>query len=48
MNNAAPQSRPPLERMLRIHQLLQAGGYPNATTLSREIEVNAKTIHRDL
>jgi proteasome accessory factor B len=41
-------SRPPLERMLRIHQLLQAGGYPNATALAPEIEVSTKTIHRDI
>jgi len=34
--------------MLRIHQALQAGTFPNATSLAREIEVNAKTIHRDL
>ena len=34
--------------MLRIHQSLQAGTFPNATSLAREIEVNAKTIHRDL
>ena len=41
-------SRPPLERMLRIHQLLQSGEFPNATSLAREIEVTTKTIHRDL
>src|SRR5271154_4626599 len=41
-------SRPPLERMLRIHQLLQSGCFPNATTLAREIEVATKTIHRDI
>ncbi len=41
-------SRPPLERMLRIHQALQSGKFPNATSLGREIEVAAKTIHRDL
>ncbi len=41
-------SRPPLERMLRIHQALQAGGFPNAVRLAREIEVSTKTIHRDL
>lgn len=34
--------------MLRIHQALQAGQYPNATTLSREIEVVTKTIRRDI
>ncbi len=44
----SPQSRPPLERMLRIHQLIQAAGFPNATALARELEVNTKTIHRDL
>jgi predicted DNA-binding transcriptional regulator YafY len=41
-------SRPPLERMLRIHQSLLAGGYPNASTLSAELEVSTKSIHRDL
>jgi proteasome accessory factor B len=34
--------------MLRIHQALQAGGYPNATTLARELEVSPKSIQRDL
>jgi proteasome accessory factor B len=43
-----PYSRPPLERMMRIHQALVAGRYPNATTLAREIEVVPKTIHRDI
>jgi proteasome accessory factor B len=41
-------SRPPLERMLRIHQLLQSGKFPNASTLAQEIEVATKTIHRDI
>jgi predicted DNA-binding transcriptional regulator YafY len=41
-------SRPPLERMLRIHQAIQSGHYPNATTLSAELEVSAKSVHRDL
>jgi predicted DNA-binding transcriptional regulator YafY len=41
-------SRPPLERMLRIHQALASGGFPNATTLARDIEVATKTIHRDI
>jgi len=41
-------SRPPLERMMRIHQAVAAGKYPNATTLAGEIEVTTKTIHRDL
>ena len=34
--------------MLRIHQAIQAGNHPNATTLAREMEVSAKSIHRDL
>jgi predicted DNA-binding transcriptional regulator YafY len=41
-------SRPPLERMVRIHQALQAGGFPNASTLARDLEVATKTIHRDI
>ncbi len=43
-----PRSRPPLERMLRIHQAIQAGGHPNATTLALELEVSTKSIQRDL
>ena len=34
--------------MLRIHQAVQAGRFPNATTLARELEVSTKSIHRDL
>lgn len=41
-------SRPPLERMLHIHQALAAEKFPNASRLATELEVNAKTIHRDL
>jgi predicted DNA-binding transcriptional regulator YafY len=41
-------SRPPLERMLRIHQALQAAKFPNASTLARDIEVSTKSIHRDI
>jgi proteasome accessory factor B len=41
-------SRPPLERMVRIHQALQSGGFPNASQLAGEIEVATKTIHRDI
>jgi len=43
-----PHARPPLERMLRIHQAIAAGKFPNATTLARQIEVATKTIHRDI
>jgi predicted DNA-binding transcriptional regulator YafY len=34
--------------MLRIHQAVLSGNYPNASTLAREIEVASKTIHRDI
>src|SRR5437867_1199676 len=43
-----PLSRPPLERMLRIHRAIQAGEYPNATVLAGELEVSTKSIHRDV
>jgi len=43
-----PLSRPPLERMLRIHQAIQSGKFPNASTLARELEVSTKSIHRDI
>lgn len=34
--------------MLRIHQAIQSGKFPNAATLARELEVSTKSIHRDL
>lgn len=34
--------------MLRIHRAIQAGKYPNATTLAAEIEVCTKSVHRDI
>ncbi len=34
--------------MLRIHQLIQSGSFPNATQLAAELEVSTKSIHRDL
>src|SRR5262249_27935044 len=45
---AVLHSRPPLERMLRIHQAIASGKYPNATSLATDIEVVTKTIHRDI
>jgi predicted DNA-binding transcriptional regulator YafY len=46
----APEAltRPPMERMWRIHQILSDQAYPNCTGLSRELEVSAKTVMRDL
>lgn len=34
--------------MLRIHQAVASGKFPNASLLAREIEVATKTIHRDI
>ena len=34
--------------MLRIHQAIQSGSHPNATTLADQLEVSTKSIHRDL
>ncbi len=42
------QTRPPLERMLKIHQAIQSGTYPTADFLAQELEVSAKSIYRDL
>ena len=41
-------TRPPLQRMLRIHQTIQSGKYPTAVALAEELEVSSKSIHRDL
>jgi predicted DNA-binding transcriptional regulator YafY len=46
---AGPRTtRPPLLRMIRIHELLSAGRFPNCSLLAREFEVSAKTIQRDV
>jgi len=45
---AAPLSRPPLARMMRIHDELKSGRHPNATSLAGLLEVTTKTIHRDI
>jgi predicted DNA-binding transcriptional regulator YafY len=42
------RARPPLERMVRIHQAIQSGSFPNASVLARELEVCTKSVHRDL
>jgi proteasome accessory factor B len=41
-------SRPPLERMMRIHERIKTGGFPNCRKLAGELEVSAKTIQRDI
>lgn len=41
-------TRPPLERIKRIHELLLADSYPNCTSVAHVFEVNPKTIQRDV
>jgi proteasome accessory factor B len=41
-------SRPPLERMKRIHERLLQRSYPNCRQLADQIEVSTKTIQRDI
>ncbi len=33
---------------MKIHEALQSGKFPNASTLSRELDISTKSIHRDL
>lgn len=41
-------SRPPLARMMRLHERLLAGRYPNCKQMAREFEVTTKTVQRDV
>ena len=41
-------TRPPIERMLKIHNLLKGENHPNAGQLANELEVTTKTIYRDI
>jgi predicted DNA-binding transcriptional regulator YafY len=41
-------SRPPLERMMRIHERIRDGKFPNSRSLAREVEASARTILRDI
>jgi predicted DNA-binding transcriptional regulator YafY len=41
-------SRPPMERMLRIHDELRRGAFTNCTKLAAALEVSRKTIVRDI
>lgn len=45
---AGKHTRPPLERMLRIHQALQAGEMPTARSLAWELEISDKSVYRDI
>lgn len=48
MNPRAQLSRPPLERMMRIHDELRRGALVNCTKLVKALEVCRKTIVRDI
>ena len=45
---AAKAARPPLVRMMRIHDALTAEKYPNCSSMARDLEVTTKTIQRDI
>jgi predicted DNA-binding transcriptional regulator YafY len=42
------RARPVLQRMVHIHNAIQAGKFPNATTLARDLEVGVRSIGRDI
>ena len=48
MSSRAQLSRPPLERMLKIHDELRRGALVNCTKLVRDLEVSRKTVVRDI
>ena len=47
-NRAARYSRPPLARMVRLHEEMTGNRYPNCRKIGEEFEVSAKTVQRDI
>jgi predicted DNA-binding transcriptional regulator YafY len=47
-NQRVGNSRRPLERITKIHEMVRRGGYPNCSGIAAEIEVTPKTIQRDI
>lgn len=41
-------SRLPWERILKIHDKLKAGGWPNCVGMAAEMEVSLRTVKRDV
>src|SRR5664280_2489416 len=41
-------SRPPLDRMRRIHEWISSGTFPNAVTMGEDLEVADRTVKRDI
>jgi predicted DNA-binding transcriptional regulator YafY len=48
LKNNSGFSRPPLQRMMRLHAELKARHFPNCQKIAAELEVSAKTIQRDI
>jgi len=48
VKNAENFSRPPLQRMMRLHAALKSHHFPNCQKIANELEVSAKTIQRDI
>lgn len=44
----APNSRPPLRRFLAIERFVRDGEYPNSGSLAAALEVDSRTIQRDI
>lgn len=44
----APNSRPPLRRFLAIERFVRDGEYPNSESLAAALEVDSRTIQRDI
>jgi predicted DNA-binding transcriptional regulator YafY len=47
-NRVIPVTRPPLERITRIHRLIENSEYLNSKQLARELEVSFRTVKRDI
>jgi hypothetical protein len=41
-------TRPPSDRMRRIHEWINSGKYPNAVTMGKDLEVTDRTVKRDI
>src|SRR5689334_10863800 len=41
-------SRPPWQRMQRIHEWIKSGKFPNAVTMGKDLEVTDRTVKRDI
>lgn len=44
----SPATRPPLRRFIAIERSIRNGEYPNAESLASVLEVDARTVQRDI